>query len=234
MDDLAPPTARDDLASIVLGTSRAPERQLDAPERVPVWGDVLEQRRTGFDARSVIVLALVVGVLAAMVGWATNVHDEAPGSTATAGDAFSTVGRDAGDGPDAALGDAVGAAASAAERTVDAAASAPAAGPNLAAARLVATRSGSGTGLVRVAVKNTGDAPIPADRAEVLVLADGDVVGSAPIGQLAPAASTSVEVSLGWCPAGAVALVAVLDSGSALREADERDNSISRSASFGC
>lgn len=228
MDDMARATSREDadLASIVLGRTTAGDRRIDAPERVPTWFDGAPER--GYDARSVVVLALVVAVLAAVVGWSTTIGDT-PTSAGDAATASSPT-------PDtAALGDALGVAATAVERSTKAAAEAPAArGANLAAGRLVASRSGSGAGLVTVTVRNGGDVATAATGAEVLVLADGDVMGTARIGALAAGAATSVEVPLGWCPAGTVALVAMVDPGSAVSETSEFDNAVSRSASFGC
>ncbi len=233
MDDVARVTAREDsdLASIVLGATKSvDDRRLDAPERVPAWLDDAPAR--GYDARSVAVLALVVGVLAAIIGWSTTIGDS---PVPTARDASRSTPAAS---PDDALGDAFGAAGSVVERsarsaTTAKAASAAVTGANLAAGRIVATRSGSGAGLVALSVRNTGDAATAAGT-DVLVLADGDVMGTAQLGVVAPGASARVEVPLDWCPSGTVALVAVIDPGSVVREASEFDNSVSRSASFGC
>lgn len=229
MDDMARVTSREDsdLATIVLGRTQAGERRFDAPERVPAWLDSTSER--GYDVRSVAVLALVVAVLAAVVGWSTSIGGTPPTS------AVDSVSSPAPASPDTALGEALGGAATAVERSTQAAKSLPVAtGPNLAAGRLMATRSGAGTGLVTVAVRNNGDAPTAASGTDVLVLADGDVMGAGRLGAVAPGASASVEVPLGWCPSGTVALVAVVDPGALVREASEFDNSVSRSASFGC
>ena len=229
MDDVARVTAREDsdLVSIVLGTTTAgDDRRLDAPERVPAWFD--DRPARGYDARSVVVLAIVVAVLAATVGWATTFGDTTVPKVDSpkAAPAVS---------PDDALGDAFGAAASVVERSATSAKAVPAAiGANLAAGRLAASRSGSGTGLVTLAVRNTGDVATAGAGTEVLVLADGDVMGTGQLAAVAPGASAKVEVSLDWCPAGTVSLVAIVDPGSVVREANEQDNSISRSASFGC
>ncbi|MCW2921462.1 MAG: hypothetical protein JWL76_1336 [Thermoleophilia bacterium] len=235
MDDVARVTSREDsdLASIVLGTTSAgTRRRLDAPERVPAWIDDMPTR--GYDARSVAVLALVVAVLAATVGWATTFGDAstpevaAPSPTAPAAS------------PDDAFGDAFGSAKSVVERGASKATStstsaAPAvAGANLAAGRLVASQSGSGTGLVTLAVRNTGDETTAADGTDVLVIANGDVLGTGRLVAIAPGASARVEVPLDWCPSGSVSVVAVVDPSSAVREANEFDNSVSRSVSFGC
>jgi hypothetical protein len=234
MDDVARVTAREDsdLVSIVLGTTQHGDgRRLDAPERVPAWIDDAPAR--GYDARSVAVLALVVAVLAATVGWATSLDDTpGPSSAATARSAAPTAS------PDDAFGDALGSASTAVERaastTTKRAATPAASGANLAAGRLLASRSGSGAGLVTLAVRNTGDAATAAAGTQVLVLADGDVMGTGQLGSVAPGASARVQVPLDWCPAGTVALVAIVDPGSVVREANEYDNSISRSTSFGC
>jgi hypothetical protein len=229
MDHMARATSREDsdLATIVLGRTQAGDRRIDAPERVPAWADGSPER--GYDARSVVVLALVVAVLAAVVGWSTTIGDSPAAQVDGAAAPTPT------ETPDAALGDALGQAATAVERSAGSVKPVPAArGANLAAGRLVATRSGSGAGLVTVAVRNSGDAATSGAGADVLVLADGDVMGTAQLGALAAGATARVEVPLEWCPSGTVALVAVVDPGSAVREASEFDNSVSRSASFGC
>ena len=71
------PDSAPDLAAIVLA---APPRGRNAlaPERVPVTshdgGRDTAQR--GYDARSVLVLALVVAVLAAVIGWTTSIGED--------------------------------------------------------------------------------------------------------------------------------------------------------------
>lgn len=234
MDDMARSTSREDsdLATIVLGRTQAGDRRFDAPERVPAWFDGAPER--GYDARSVFVLALVVAILAAVIGWSTTIGDAPPTNAGNAGSTTAPASAAAAT-PDAALGDALGAAATAVERSATSARPAPAAaGANLAAGRIVATRSGSGAGLVTVSVRNSGDAATTRAGTEVLVLADGDVMGAGRLDALAPGASARVEIPLDWCPSGTVALVAVVDPGAVVREASEFDNSVSRSASFGC
>jgi hypothetical protein len=222
-----------DLAAIVLGRTQAAERRFDAPERVPAWVDRAPAR--GYDARSLAVLALVVAAFAATIGWVTSIGDEPRVPAASSGrEEPATKATGTADEPD--LVAAFGARGAAAERATESATAAPSAapGPNLVAGRIVASRSGSGAGLVAVSVRNAGDSATPASGTQVLVLADGAVMGTGELGSVAAGASAKVEVPLDWCPAGTVALVAVLDPSSAVREADERDNAISRSASFGC
>lgn len=221
MDDMARPSTPDsDLATIVLGRTSDGRPWHDAPERVPVWTATAPSR--GYDPRSVVILAIVVAALAAVVGWAMTVDDPAlasrPGSL---GASMGVLGASL----DRAVAPAVAAKAPAAPAAM---------GANLAAGRLVGSRAGSGSGLVTLAVRNAGDAATAAAGTDVLVLADGAVMGSARLGPLAPGASASVDVPLDWCPAGSVAIVAIIDPRSAVHEANEHDNSTSRSIDLGC
>ena len=216
-----------DLASIVLGSVRPHGRTTGLPEAVPTWLERHDSSR--FDARSVAILALVVAVLAGIVGWATGLDATEPitqspraaGTSRSESDRPSTTQRDAAGAP-AAGSDAEAAAAPV---LVD--------GIDLSPGRIVAGRAATGGGLVTVSVRNGGSRPAVAG-AQVLVLMDGDVIGTERLGALEPGASARIELPVGWCPAGAVSLVAVVDAGSALREANERDNSLTRSTAFGC
>lgn len=224
MDDLAThsndPTRTADLAAIVLGDG-ARLRAEAAPEQVPVaHGSAAAEVDGRYDVRSVLVLALVVAALAAVVGWTTSLgHDEriAPIATSTKPSAA----------PDAVTRrPAVTPAARAvvAPRGVD-----------LVPGRIVASRSGSGGGIVRVAVANRGrEAYEGTVGAQVLLLVDGQVAGTESLGRLDAGESTTVEFALDSCPSGTPALVAVVDPAARVREADERANSVSRTASFGC
>lgn len=232
MDDLAryhrssqPPA---DLASIVLG-SADPDRRHDAPEQVPLDHGWREQQ-PGFDARSAAVLALVVAVLAGLVGWATTIGMQPDPAARPGASGDATTVADVEEPRAAASG--TGSTASDAE---SGAAPTAAIGIDLAIGRIVPAKSASGTGIVAVGVGNRGDrayAGRPAS--ELLVIVDGNVVASEPIPAVEAGESTRVSVSLDWCPAGTVPVTAVLDSSAAVREADERNNATSRSATFGC
>ena len=224
MDDVTTrpaPTDTTDLAAIVLGTDRARERHLGAPERVPAWHEPTPT--SGFDARSVAVLGLVVAVFAGIIGWVTTIDDAPPAPTTPK---VATRASDAAPGP--AAGDVKPAAAAVSGDT------ALAPGIDLVPGRLTMSRSGSGSGLVELSVRNAGATDLAAGSATALLVVDGDVVGTEPLGALASGASTRLEVSMGWCPSGALPVVAVLDPGSVVRESNERNNSISRRAAFGC
>ncbi len=229
MDDVAHATSHEDpdLAAIVLGRTQAGDRRIDAPEQVPAWIDHAPAR--GYDARSVAVLALVVAVLAAVLGWATNIADRA--SEPDDVPAVTTPNAS----PDDAFGDALGSATTAVAASAKRASTTPAVrGVDLVPGRIVVSKSGSGSGLVTVAVRNVGSTDLRSANATVLVLLDGEVVGTHAIGSLAAGESTRLEFPIGWCPADASALVALVDAGAAVREADERNNALTQSARFGC
>ncbi|MCW2926341.1 MAG: hypothetical protein JWM86_309, partial [Thermoleophilia bacterium] len=73
-----------ELASIVLGDAVARRDSAHAPERTPLPGG--EYRSGGYDARSVLVLAIVVASLAAVLGWGMTLGRDdrvEPASTST-------------------------------------------------------------------------------------------------------------------------------------------------------
>jgi hypothetical protein len=207
-----------DLASIVLG---APPRRMDAPERVPV--DARDRDvQPGFDARSAAVLALVVAVLAALVGWATTIGDP----PSVAGDATRS-GRSAsaaGDTTAGSQGAAEPAAVAPVPELVD-----------LAVGRIVPSVDASGVASVTVGVGNAGDLAYSIDDgATLLVLVDGEVAASDAVPDLAAGASARVTLPLASCPGASAAVTAVLDPGAGVRESDERNNATSRIAPFDC
>lgn len=220
-----------DLAAIVLGHTaddRQHERRIDAPEFVPV--DHGRHPERGYDLRSAAVLALVVAILAAIIGWTTTIGDSpsiAPASRPAASASS--------DSPDDATMPVADQGAEAAVPSTSPAASAPAAGIDLTVGRVIPARDSSGAGLVTVGIGNAGDTALAArEGGTVLVIIDGDVVASEPLPAIGAGASTRVSVPLTWCPSGTVALTAVVDPDAVVREADERNNATSRSATFGC
>lgn len=232
MDELAShrqSAGPDDLASIVLRSARdARPGPVVGPERVPVEWRLRQE--TGFEARSVLVLALVVALLAALGGWLTSIGDEP--LTASASDRTERA--------DAASEEAAESSTDHASETATAAPTTddrPAAvrGIDLAVGRVVAERSSTGSGVVRVGITNAGDQPY-AGRIGVslLLLLDGDVIATEQVPPLEAGASTRMAVQLGWCPAGTLPVTAVLDPGAAVREGDERNNAMTQSASFNC
>ena len=226
MDDVMlrqDPRDEADLAAIVLGTERwSRERPVGAPERVPAWMDHSPVR--GYDARSVAVLGLVVAVLAGLVGWLTT-FDEGSRVTPPA-PARSEASSTGATGPAATVADP-------APQPAGPATSLPE-GVDLAAGRLTLGASGAGFGLVTLSVRNAGADDLASSGASVLLLVDGAVVGAEQLGPLASGAAARVVVPLGWCPAGEMPVVAVIDPGSLVREANVRNNALSQRASFGC
>lgn len=227
----------EDLASIVLGTVGGRHAAGDrgagrgaplGPERVPVERG--PQREQGYDARSVAVLALVVAVLAALGGWLTSVRDE-PRAAPRASDPARSAAVGVASGRDEAVASPVAGPGSDTDQAV-----APVRGLDLAMGQLTARRDAAGNGVVTVGVKNAGSLPYGDERgpATVLVLLDGEVVGTEPVQPLEPGGSTRVSLSLGQCPVGSVAVTAVLDPAAAVPEGDERNNATTRSLEFGC
>lgn len=190
---------------------------------------------SGYDARSVLVLALVVAVLAAVVGWTMTLGREDGLPAASSSTTSSTRAESAGSA-------AVDASPAVDGSTVAAGAQGPAAGGepvpagvDLQPARILASRSATGVGLLRISVANRGSED--GDRAvgtQVLVLLDGVVVGERSLGGVDANGSASTELALDSCPAGGRALVVVVDPRGEVRELDERNNTSSSTVSFDC
>lgn len=210
-----------DLASIVVGDAIARrERDAMAPERTPVR--VLETGPTGYDARSVLVLAVVVAVLAAIVGWGMTLGREERVPTAKQ--------------PVAAAASVVAAPASvvdAASTKLDDAALAAPAGIDLAPGAIAFARRADGAAVLRVGVKNVGDAPAESG-AGVLALLDGEVLADGSVAPLEAGAAGVAELRLGSCPTGRHSLVVVIDPQARVRESAEGDNASSRSLIVDC
>lgn len=227
-----------DLAAIVLADARARSARGGAgsadgsrrphPELAPV---VL--RTAPYDARSALVLAIVVAAMAAVVGWFTaGGRDQVPtppstqpverrGTTLGAG-VHGPVRAD--EGPGTLAADSAQPPAPA-PRGVD-----------VAVGRVTASRSGAGGGIVRIAVANQGSDALDASAGglQVSVLLDGVPVGERVLGAVPAAGTAATELSLDSCPSGRHALVVVLDPRGLVAEVDERDNASSRMVSFGC
>ena len=222
MHELARHTDPDDLASIVLADER--NRRKFARRRargVRGGGDDGGLASVGvgggYDARSALVLAIVVAALAATVGWAMTIgRPEAPAAGGT-----RTVTKNVAPAKTEAPAKTVAAVAPAVKEGVD-----------LAPGRVTVARSGSGGGIVKVGVANRGTEA--GQGAQVLVLLDGVVSAEGTIGALDAGASGTTELSLGSCPSGRHSLVVVIDPRGQVTEADERDNSSSSSVSFDC
>jgi hypothetical protein len=210
-----------DLASIVLANPG--RRRSLAPERMP-----LEPETHGFDARSALVLALVVATMAGVVGWATMGGVAKPNAPvarsagASKADVAATTNAPAAD-ETLPFADAAKPVAPAAPKGVD-----------LAPARVVALKSGNGGGIIRVGIANQGRDALGASGAAVLVLMDGEQVGEDTIGGIDATSSTTTELALGYCPSGSHSLVVIVDPRGQVREADERDNARTQTVAFGC
>lgn len=220
MEDFATPRshargADPDLAAIVLAERPAPRAAAVEPEPARAG-----THPPGFDARSVLVLALVVATMAGVIGWATSAVSEPP-LAASAG------GSSAPEGPARVAGPPMPAPVASPNRVAPA-------GIDLAPGRLVAMRSGSGGGIVRVAVANQGRTSLGAEGTQVLFLLDGSLVGERTVGAIDALGGSTTELTLESCPAGRHQLAVVVDPRGLVVEADERDNATTQSVSFGC
>jgi hypothetical protein len=200
-----------DLAAIVLADPG--RRRSLAPESMP-----LDTHARGFDARSVLVLALVVAIMAGVIGWATmdgpTPEPAAKPTTSSATDATATT---VADEPKA-------------ETPV-----VPVApkGVDLAPGTIQATTAG-GSAILRVGIANQGRTALSGSGTDVLVLMDGQQVGSDTIGRIDATGSTTTEFSIGYCPSGSHAVALVIDPRNQVREADERDNARTQTVAFRC
>lgn len=224
MDDLAtrprpPRTERLDIAAIVLGDP--PARRRGGHDRR--LGGVT----SGYEARSVLVLAIVVALLAGVVGWAMHVGRDAAAPASVTQPAPAAGAR--------ASAQADPAPVVADPRVEDTARPAAAPGVDLGIGRIVASRTATGGGVVRVVVANRGSRPLrAASGAQLLVLLDGQVVAERAVGDMAAGSSLTEEVRLDACPAARHAVVAVIDPRAAVAELDERDNATTRTMTFDC
>lgn len=202
-----------DLAAIVLADSG--RRRSLPPESTP-----LDTHVRGFDARSVLVLALVVAVMAGVVGWATVGGPGTPPtkqpSTAAAEPATPATEQPATQ-----------------PRLEEPAVPLAPRGIDLAPARILATTS-AGAGIVRVEIANQGRTALGASGTAVMVLLDGQSIGEDMVGAIDATGSTTTEFNLGACPGGSHAVAVLIDPRDQVREADERDNARTQTVAFGC
>lgn len=226
MDDTSstrtrPSRDQPDLAAIVLGDRGVHSR--DEGRGAPAW-------RGGYDARSALVLAVVVAAIAAAIGWTmTSARSVTPRAEPPAASPADPL-------PAAAPSDA-GTPAGAVARAGGDAAPAFAAPPGigLAPTRIQAVRSDAGGAVLRVRVVNRGNRALPADGdVQVLFMLDGTVVGERTIASIDPSGARTAELPLDGCPPGRHAAVAIVDPRGLVDEVDERDNTSSRMVSFGC
>lgn len=219
-------TREPDLASVIL----------EAPPRA---------RRT-YDARSALLLALVVAVLTMVVAVTMGLRtsdgtsarslpsDSAPRSAGMTGanHATSTTGAAGAKGA-TGVADATGSTSSPARddqtRSV--------AGIALAIGRITATPdTASGGMIVRVGVANAGRDALPAGRgAELLLLVDDQVVGRQPLRSLAGSgAHATFAFTVPTCSSGRHAVTAIADATSRVRDAAGSNGARSRELTFDC
>lgn len=211
-----------DLAQIVLGVSSR-GRKSAAPERVPI-DSKSAGGFSGYDLRSVGVLALVVAVLAGLIGWSTTIGDsKLPSADNSKPSSVSEA--------DQVASKSVAEPSESKQRsTVQAAFF-----PDFQIGRIAANRAANGSGIVTVGVNNVGSKANSAkSTATVQLIVDNEVVGTEPIPVIQPNESSRVAFSLAYCPVGAVNITAIIDANAVVREADERNNATSRVADFGC
>lgn len=181
---------------------------------------VLATPRPGHDARSVLVLAFVVAVIAAVVGWATTIArgDGDARVPASAAPAASSTSTRAGAAPNTSSGARV------VRPRFD-----------LGLGSIGAARTTWGTGIVRVAVANRGSAAVAGGRGIVLhLMVGGESAGTAEVDALPEGGSRTVEFELGRCPAGATTVVAVLDAGAGRPDAIAGNDMARRRVDFPC
>jgi len=220
--------APDDLAAIVL--AQPDEGRLE--------------RIRSYDARSVLLLALVVAALAMVVAGLMTRGDDSPvtvpGSQTTSRVDSATVdapptGSGTGDAPaNGAAGAAEATTVTGADATRQGAAATPAAAPNgiaLEVGRITATPDAARGALVlRATVTNRGtDALVAGNGARLLVLVDDQVAGTATMGQLAAGgARATYSVSTYTCTPGRHVVTVIADATSRVRHATGVD--VARSA----
>lgn len=182
-------------------------------------------RLPGYDARSVLLLVLVVAALAAVVVGTMSVASGSDGPTAARADAKPSA---------LASLDATDVTTDGAASTAQAAATvAPTAplGIALGIGRITATPDRlQGALVVRVAVTNTGtDALVASSGAQLLVLIDDRVIGATSLGALdARQGRVVASVSTYDCTPGRHAVTAIADATSRVRHALGSD--VARSA----
>ncbi|MEO6866560.1 MAG: hypothetical protein ABI200_00905 [Gaiellales bacterium] len=215
-----------DLASIVLAEER-PRRS-----RAGIQRPMKRAASDGYDARSVLILAIVVALLAAIVGWAmTLTRDEASSLPTPVSTPSAQIGPKL-DGSLAAGGEA--ASGGKADSAAPAVAPAPR-GVQLMPTRITGSRAASGGGILRIAVANRGREVLPsAAGVQVVALVNGTLIGPAPLGAVDASGSASVELYLNSCPTGSAHVVAVVDPSGIQRETSKRDNTRGATVSFGC
>jgi hypothetical protein len=211
MDSHARPPVRDtpDLAAIVLA---------DAPAR---------RGRTylrGYDARSVLLLTLVVAVLAAVVAGTMTF-----GSSRSAADAKlpggSPIGAVGASGSSSAAAQAnpgAGAEAGRSSSTASTAASPVPGGVALAVGRITATPNvGHGSMVIRVAVTNTGTSALLASSgARLLVLLDDQIVGNTGLQSTqGHVGHSTYSLTVPSCTTGRHVVTAITDPSSRVRDA---------------
>lgn len=182
-------------------------------------------RPAGHDARSALLLAVVVAALAVVVA-AVASRSQAEGTMQGAAPAAAAATAPGADGAAARARDDAGVARAVPARP----------GIDVAIAGMRAVPSAAGGQLVRVRVVNRGTDALGAGAGvDLLLLVDGEVAGSSPIDMLeGQGAAAWLEFPLDVCEPGRHGVTAVVDPRAAVREHDERDNASSRELAFRC
>ena len=209
----------DRLASLILGDQAVRRR--------------VERRRSagGYDPRSVLVLAVVVTVLAALVAWIAVVPGDGSGD--------STPEKAASKASSASADTSTGAARPVAERGDAGAAdvSAPV-GVDVTIGRMTPGPSQYGGATVRVALRNAGTRPIPAGTlAQVVLFVDGRQHGTRDLPRLGAGERGAVTFELTQCPAVATSVTALLTypaGGWAGIDVDPSNDAAAASLEFAC
>ncbi|MCW2922712.1 MAG: hypothetical protein JWM98_116 [Thermoleophilia bacterium] len=219
-----------DVASIVLAgapTRARRARRARAPI-APSWSEpTYSGLGGGYDARSALVLALVVAGLVMAIAWTVSIGRDGIGS-ATPSAPAAKVAAKLDVAPAAAAIGPVAAPAARIPATVR--------GVDLAPGRVSTSRAASGSTLVRIGVVDAGTRPlVDGSGARVVVLLDAAVAGQAPLpGIGSRGARVVAEVTLDRCEPGVHTLTVVIDPGAAVRDADLTDNAVGRRVSITC
>jgi hypothetical protein len=200
-----------DLAAIVLADSGGE------------FGEGRQSFASGYDARGVIALAVVVGVLAVVIGWtAFSVRGE------------QRVAPAANSAPAVREEPAVPAALASEQQAADQALSP---GVQLAPVRVRLVEDNAGGGIrIQGAVRNLGQESLIAGRSEYVVLLDGREIDRGVLTAL-DGEGGSVKIDepyYGGCSAGVHSLLLYVDPSARVRESVETDNALTRAVTLRC
>lgn len=243
MSDRSP--ASFDLADIVLADRDAREEK-PARHRGDAWATQIRDRRSavrsGYDATSVAIMALVVLAIAVILGFAVAAirgTDEPLPAPTPAGE--RSAGGAEGANRDVSRDDAASVDAGAA-KTAAAVGLVP--GVQLAVGRVTAkpVRDGSGAVAINARINDIGTKLPSADRTVmVAVVLDGEIVGARPLqltatpGKDSPTSgSAMVSFRTDSCASGTHSVSVIVDSTGVVEESNEADNARSTQLAWTC